>query len=480
MSFSSIEFVSLLPILVAAYWVLWARRAQNVFLLAMSALFLAYSGLSHLIVFLGVLGGAALFLSASRRWPARRRTILTVGSVALVLNLCYFKYLGWIAGLLGIAVTAPTQPLGISYYTFILLGFLLDLRNTGARLRVSRLPSMALFFPFLLSGPIVRLRSWSAQVSHHRKPRIARNVAIGAHLFMVGLLKKVLIADAIAVTTAPVWAAPAQYSRLSLAIAILGFYLQLYADFSGYTDMARGVARMMGFHLPINFRAPYYAATPLEFWSRWHMSLTGWIRDYVYTPLSLAVWRRVSSRVLSPIVTFALVVALMTLVGLWHGASNNFVVFGVIHGVLIGTWYAVVGTGRRLGRAQRVVSWALFQAAVIASLPLFRADTLRGAFDMLRRLVKPQGATSLHDALIGFAIAAVAVFALQLFEAQSHITRWGRRLVQARSSLRLFPLTVLVVLAIVYMKGLTLEGVWISPADPYFNQGQEKFIYLRF
>ena len=104
---------------------------------------------------------------------------------------------------------------------------------------------------------------------------------------------------------------------------------------------------MLGYHLPINFRAPYFAATPTEFWSRWHMSLTGWIRDYVFTPLSMAAWRRFRSRRAAPVVTLVLVISLMTLVGLWHGASNNFVLFGALHGLLIGVWYLAVGDGRR-------------------------------------------------------------------------------------------------------------------------------------
>lgn len=480
MAFSSLEFVSILPIIIAVYWLLWPRWAQNVFLLAASALFMALNGRFHLIVFLAVLGGTALLIAVAEHTQAYRQRILGAGVVGLLLVLCYFKYLGWISGLFSSAPVASKQPLGISYYTFILLGFLLDIRNSRARLSPGRLPSMLLFFPFLLSGPIVRLRSWSAQMSHRRKRRVMRHVTIGTHLFMVGLFKKILIADAIAVSTAPVWANPSEYSHAAIAIAVVGFYVQLYADFSGYTDMARGVARMMGFHLPINFKAPYLATSPLEFWGRWHISLTGWIRDYVFTPLSMAAWRRVRSRRIAPLVTFALVVFLMTLVGLWHGASNNFLLFGMVHGVLIGSWYSVIGTGKRLRTPQRLISWALFQSLLIVSLTMLRADTLTAAYQILRDMMQGAGALPLHNTAIGLAVAATIVFGLQRLELTTGTSAPGRQLVKARSRTALFPVFVVAILGVLYMKGLTLEGVWISPADPFFNDGQEKFIYLKF
>jgi D-alanyl-lipoteichoic acid acyltransferase DltB (MBOAT superfamily) len=375
----------------------------------------------------------------------------------------------------GVPAAPAPQPLGISYYTFILIGFLADSARQARPLTASRLPSLLLFFPFLSSGPIVRLRSWSAQVSRGRKRRVMRNVTIGSHLFLVGAIKKILIADPIAVSTAPIWASPGEYGQAALAIAIVSFYVQLYADFSGYTDMARGVARMMGFHLPINFKAPYFAVTPTEFWGRWHMSLTGWIRDYVFTPLSVVVWRKLPYRRTAPVVTFALSVLLMTLVGLWHGASTNFVLFGVLHGVLIGIWYAAVGTGRRLTPRQRILSWALFHILLMLSMTMFRADTLGRALEVVSGALLSRGPGSVNEALIGLAIATVAIYVFQHFD-----IRHSRTVARMRSDVRLFPIFLVLIFFVLYMKGLTLEGVWISPGDPFFNQGQEKFIYLQF
>ena len=474
MSLSSIEFVALLPIVIAVYWLLYSQRPRHIYLVLVTALFVAFNGRTHLWVLLAVLFGvmAAVALASRPAWPRRR--ILQAAAAGLLLTLGYYKYLPWISGLLSAQVATAIQPIGISYYVFILIGFLLDASNRGLRLRASRLPWLVLFFPFILSGPIVRLRPWSAQLSR-RKRHAMRNISIGAQLFLVGAAKKILIADAIAMSTAPVWADPELFSPRAIAIAVVGFYLQLYADFSGYTDMARGVARMMGFHLPINFKAPYYAATPSEFWNRWHISLTSWIRDYVFTPLSAWTWRRVRSRRLAPVVTVTLSVILMTLVGLWHGASNNFLLFGLVHGVLIGGWYLLTGSGRRLTGGRRVLSWLVFQLLLMLTLTMFRADTLGSALAVVRGTVSSAGTASLDEALIGLALAAAAVFALQRIE-----WRPGRRLAVLRKDLRVFPLVVLLVLFVLYMKGLTLEGVWISPADPFFNQCQEQFIYLKF
>lgn len=166
----------------------------------------------------------------------------------------------------------------------------------------------------------------------------------------------------------------------------------------------------------------------------------------------------------------------MTLVGLWHGASTNFVLFGMLHGVLIGIWYALVGTGRRLGPRQRIISWALFQVVLMFSMTMFRADTLGGAFEMIRAaLIGGAGTADVNDALVGLGLSGAAVYMFQRFE-----LRPSRRLARFRSNLVLFPVFLMLILVVLYMKGLTLEGVWISPGDPFFNQGQEKFIYLKF
>lgn len=210
------------------------------------------------------------------------------------------------------------------------------------------------------------------------------------------------------------------------------------------------------------------------------MSLTTWIRDFVFTPLSIAVWRRVRSGRLTSAITALLVVTVMTLVGLWHGVSWTFVGFGALHGVLIAVWYGAVGTGRKLTTPQRVLSAVLFQSVLMASLVLFRADSVGGAGRMLNAIASGAGLLTISDAWIGLVLAALAVFGLQVVELRSGVSALGRRLAAVRSNPRLLPVFVVMAIAIFYMKGLTLEGVWISPSEPFFNQGQEKFIYFQF
>lgn len=465
MPFSSFEFFLCLPPCVALYYALWQPLPQRLLVMALTALFIVFPGLMHLAVFAAVVAAAAALVALANRAGRLRGVVLAAAAAGLAGSLAFFKL-------------TPLHPLGISYYSFILIGFILE-AHRGALVRARQVLPAIVFFPILLAGPIVRWRPWRAQFIRRRKRRAMRNVTIGSALFAIGAFKKILIADAIGVSTAPVWANPEDYTRLSVALCLFAFYLQVYADFSGYTDMARGVARMLGFHLPINFRAPYLAATPLEFWSRWHISLTSWIRDYVYTPLSFEAMRRVPAR-WTPAVTFVLVILLMIGVGLWHDASINFVVFGGLHGVLIGLWYAAIGTGRRLTARQRLASVVLFQVILMGSLMLFRADSLGGAGRLLAAIGSSDGATTLTDAAVGLGLATLAVFGFQLIELRAGIRAMGRRLVVWRGNVRLFPILVIATCAVFYLKGLTLEGVWISPADPYFNQGQEKFIYFEF
>jgi len=484
MPFSSLAFVSALPFIVGLYWLLPRRNFQDIFLLLASSLFLSLSGISDLAILVIILCCVSFIVFFAQKNPLRHDLFIKILILALLTILFYFKYLTWISTeIFGIPRSwwlPQQQPMGISYYIFILIGILLDIPKGGAGNLPRKLPRMVLFFPILLSGPIVRFRTWSVQWGNSRKKNALKNITAGTQLFMLGCFKKILIADAIATTIAPVWTTPSDFGADAIAFALFGFYLQLYADFSGYTDMARGIARMMGFHLPVNFRAPYLAATPMEFWSSWHISLTSWIRDNAFTPMSISIWRRVRSKKLVPIVTFAMVVGLMTLVGLWHGASSKFILFGMLHGVCIGIWYSVVGQGKKMTRNIKLLSWLLFQLTLMLSLVLFRADTFAGAGEMLSGLFQKSTELSLNDGLIGLMVATAFVFFFQYIELKAGLAGYGRSLVALRNSTHLLPLFVIIIWGTMYMRGLTLEGVWISPADPFFNAGQEKFIYFKF
>ncbi len=216
-----------------------------------------------------------------------------------------------------------------------------------------------------MAGPIVRAHTMLPQMNVLRVPTQA-DIWAGASLFAVGLAKKMLLAERIAPLVEPIYANPGAHDRSSLILAGLGFTIQVWADFSGYTDMGRGSARMLGFHLPENFFAPFLSRTPSEFWRRWHVTLSTWIRDYIYFPLGGsrgAPWR------------VALVgLFTMTLSGIWHGAAFGYVLWGVYNGA----WMVLerVLRGRLPFRVPAVIAWAHFFAGFVVSMMIFRSPTL--------------------------------------------------------------------------------------------------------
>jgi D-alanyl-lipoteichoic acid acyltransferase DltB (MBOAT superfamily) len=300
------------------------------------------------------------------------------------------------------------------------------------------------------------------------------------HLLLLGYFKKVLIADPIGLSTAPIWANPESFSGPALALALIAFYIQLYADFSGYTDMARGIARLLGFRLAVNFRGPYWAATPIEFWSRWHVSLSNWVKLYVFTPLSMVVWRRVRKKRAIPPATFAILLVVMSLVGLWHEISWRFLLFGVFHGGLIGLWYVLLGGAVELSGAKRWVSWAVFQTILVVSLLIFRSNGLTEAWDIATRIGSVAEGIDVMDMVPGLILVAVLTFILQWVEYCAP-KRWvARKLRLCRAFPPAFPVAVAAFFVMMFFKGMSLEGVWVAPNDPFFHAEHVQFIYANF
>jgi alginate O-acetyltransferase complex protein AlgI len=267
-------------------------------------------------------------LRVRRRWLA--------ASAALNLGLLgFFKYYNFFAGSLNLALArsgiqvAHLQiilPVGISFFTFESMSYTFDVYR-GTLVPCRRLIDFALFiafFPRLVAGPIIRASHFLPQL---QRPLTLRwsDVQAGSMLFLSGLVKKILLADNLAVFVDPVFRAPQLYHPVTAWLAVLAYALQIYYDFSGYSDMAVGLAKVLGFDLPINFSAPYAARSLADFWRRWHISLSSWLRDYLYFPLGGN--RKGDLR------TYANLMATMLLGGLWHGASWNFVVWGGLHGL---------------------------------------------------------------------------------------------------------------------------------------------------
>jgi alginate O-acetyltransferase complex protein AlgI len=363
--FHSLDFVVFFVAVVALYWTL-AHRWQNVLLLAASYFFYGYVHPWFLIL----IGTSTVidYLSARgmERWPARKRTFMAVSIISNFGMLGFFKYFNFFVAnvhaalaAMGVAVDLPVLrvllPVGISFYTFQAMSYTIDVFRGELRARRSLLDVAVFisFFPHLVAGPIQRASYLLPQVEERRRFSMAK-AASGFYLMVWGFFKKLVIADNVGVIANKVFALSDPSFEVLWAGAF-AFAIQIYADFSAYTDIARGASRWLGFELTENFDHPYMARTPADFWRRWNISLSTWFRDYVYIPLggsraSEWIWAR------NVLVTFLLS-------GLWHGASWNYVLWGLYHGVLL-----VVTRAHRILRPAAKPAHALLQVPQIAGM----------------------------------------------------------------------------------------------------------------
>ena len=330
-------------------------------------------------------------------FSARRRMIGALGVTLNLLALCYFKYTGFIfEAVSAVSGTAPAftgivLPLGISFFTFQQIAYLVDvMRGAKAERDIVSYTLFVSFFPHLIAGPLVHHTEMIPQFKRSRSGRSAVLAARGLAIFAAGLFKKVVIADNLAQFVTPVFAhvdAGGGVTSSWAWLATLAYTMQIYFDFSGYSDMAVGLALLFGIRLPVNFRSPYKAASIIDFWRRWHITLSRFLRDYLYIPLG---GNRLGEkrRYLNLVVT-------MLLGGLWHGAGWNFLIWGGLHGGYIAInhlWQGWRGEAspRRvsipLARALTILSWAVTFFAVVIAWVFFRAKTLAGAERMLEGL----------------------------------------------------------------------------------------------
>ncbi len=257
-------------------------------------------------------------------------------------------------------------PVGISFYTFQTLSYTIDVYR-GVIRPVHRFLDFALyvaFFPQLVAGPIVRARELLPQLAE--VPRwSSRRFYGGAQQMLRGTVKKMILADRLGEAVDVVFAGPDLYSGVTIGIAVLAYAGQIYYDFSGYSDIAIGAAKMLGYRFPINFRHPYLATSMAEFWHRWHMTLSRWLRDYLYISLG-------GSRT-SALATYRNLMITMTLGGLWHGAAWTFVLWGVWHGLALSVQRWRETRSRRVRRVPRVLGWTVTMAVVLVGWVLFRS-----------------------------------------------------------------------------------------------------------
>ncbi len=459
------------------------RHLRNILLLLASLLFYAWGENIYILALLASILTNFLCgqLLASHEGRGSSRAILIFGVVLNIAMLAFFKYANFIADNLNpflwslhlpeLALDPIHRPIGISFFTFQAISYLVDISRR--QVKPARNPlDFALylsFFPVILAGPILRYPQLAKELrSRHCS---IQGFAEGSQRFILGLAKKVLLANPLALIADQIFALPGRELSPSLAwLAALCYTLQIYFDFSGYSDMAIGLARLFGFHLPENFNYPYMSRSIREFWRRWHITLSSWLRDYLYIPLGGS--RQGTLR------TFLNLLIVFLLCGLWHGASWTFILWGLYHG-----FFLVVERSRLEQWRQRL--WPPLQQAqtflvIMVGWILFRSETLADAFRFLSLMAGVDNLPGGHSAAAQFLdskaqleLAMALLFSLPILPA---LKRW-RDAILTRPGQRLHPwldaivhLTQLAVLAgLLYFATISLAAGAYSP-----------FIYLKF
>lgn len=369
MSFASLVFLYFfLPVVLVGYYC-FPRRWRNPFLLAANLLFYGWGEPWFLPVIL-VTAAANWWMGRQMGRCADRQCQRLWLAAALVVDLgllVAFKYTGFVLKSIGLGQLLPGPiplPLGISFYTFQVVSYMVDIyRNTvPVENSLVSFSTYMTFFPQLIAGPIVRYDELRTQLSGRQETW--HKIADGFCLLMIGLGKKMLLANPMGELWEGLRALTGNIGILGAWAGAAAFTLQIYFDFSGYSDMARGLGRMFGFEIPINFRYPYAAQSIQDFWRRWHITLSSWFRDYVYIPLGGS--RRGAGR------TIVNLFAVWSLTGLWHGAAWNYVLWGVYYFVLL-TAERLIGQAR-LARVPRALRHILTMALVIVGWVLFAIE----------------------------------------------------------------------------------------------------------
>jgi len=394
--FPSLEFAIFFPLVLGLSWALMPHpRLWKPFILVASYVFYGAANPRFCILLAIVtLANQVGALAVHRAAGERRRRLLTGLTVAANLGvLGVFKYYGFftedfgrLLDSFGLGLPLPlltiALPIGLSFYIFQAISYVVDVK----RGLIEPAPTLDVavylsFFPHVVAGPIVRAREFLPQLATPRDPK---NVAVGAGVVLIalGLVKKVALADYLARSVVdPVFGVPEAYSAPDVALASYAYAAQIYCDFSGYTDIAIGVALLMGFVFPQNFRAPYRATSFRDFWRRWHITLSRYLRDFLYIPLGGSRGGKLS--------TARNLMITMTLGGLWHGAAWGFVLWGALHGGGL----AIERVLRGRIDAPVWLRWAAVFHAVVFGWILFRSRDLDVAATFLSRLVDPGPAT---------------------------------------------------------------------------------------
>ena len=473
MLFNSLSFLAFFPLVVLVYFLL-PRRTRWVWLLAASYYFyMCWNARYVLLIATSTVVTYACALGMERvQGRGGRRLVMLAGLCVNLGILGFFKYSGFFInllgrgfGALGVTLSLPQVdvllPVGISFYTFQALGYMLDVYRGEIRAErnLFRYALFVSFFPQLVAGPIERSKNLLHQV-HEAHDFDAQRALSGLSVMLLGFFEKLVIADRASLYVSAVYGQWQQASGWQIALATAAFAFQIYGDFSGYSHIAIGAARVLGYDLMDNFRQPYFATSVRDFWRRWHISLSTWFRDYLYIPLGGS---RVSPlrRALNVMITF-------TVSGLWHGASLNYVVWGMLNGAM-----QVIegflpkpkpGAVRRLARI--LVTFVLIDLTFL----FFRASSLGTALRMLRRIAFSFGGAGIAT---DFSVwqAGVLGVALVILLALDALHECGHTLSGALSAVPGWARGALALLAVLL---IVVFGIWGPGYDA------QAFIYFQF
>ena len=473
MIFTELNFLYFIAIVFTGYWAIPSLYGRKLFLIGASAFFYGYWDYRFLALLFVVIIScytAARIIALSDSEVVRRRVLL----VAVFFNLGLlgvFKYFNFFVdsfisafSTFGLTLSQPTLsiilPVGISFYIFQGIGYVVDVSRDRGQCR-EKLTDVALFvafFPQLVAGPIVRAGEFMPQLDqrHRLSDLPIKGIII---LFLGGFFKKAVIADNVALVVDPIFANPQLYSPTTLTLGVVMYAVQIYCDFSGYSDMAIAVSRLFGYRLPLNFRAPYFAPNLTVFWRRWHISLSNWLRDYLYITLG-------GNRG-SVLNTYRNLFLTMLLGGLWHGSTWNFVIWGALHGgALAYHRYFFDGKTKQIENAN-VLSYAWHVRGVLITFVFvcacwipFRAQDLETTLFIFGQLL------TWSSAGIDLAISPLWWWALLAVIVMHMIVYFGKipdRMVKQQDWL-FYPII----------------GVWIAIILPFMRTEAAPFIYFQF
>ena len=422
MTFNSLQYALFLPAVLALHWMV-PRRARLPLILVASYVF--YGSWDHrflALLLVSTVGDYWIASALGRTEDERCRRLLLTASLAINLGILgFFKYFNFFVDSAGALLSKvglePNErllevilPVGISFYTFQTLSYTFDVYRR--RIEPCRDPILfacfVAYFPGLVAGPIERARRLLPRLAADRSPPDIAQVQSALGLILFGLFKKVVLADQMAPLVESTFSSPAEATGLEVAGALVAFSIQVYGDFSGYSDIARGSSRLLSVELMVNFRQPFLSRSITEFWQRWHISLSSWLRDYLYVPLGGNRGSRLA--------TYRNLVITMTLGGLWHGAGWTYVAWGAVQGLKLSLHRALGGSvqeGDRIQMRQIPAVVATF-ALISLSWLLFRADSLATTATLTQNLVAWRGPNLVTAEILQVGLWLVAMFAMDV------------------------------------------------------------------